>query len=498
MSELEQTWPSQAFDAISIAGRTGQFTLEGIDGDQVQLEPKSSQWFPHDIIPAGRWLQIYLWKYADPADFTLRLPKNKAWVIEISAGRGQIEINNLQTRVQVMLGKGDVRIEDCSGVFDVMSGDGQVKVERCSEAEMPERPPLPQGGPEMDPFAQGADPGAANGFRSPRMKSKMPRDWWAWGEEDWTDWGLEIGEQATAWGLQFAQQARDWARQFSHGFGRMDWQSQKGGVNLQIGKGDVLMQDVRANGCTVGLGRGNAKLEGGLIGELSMIAGHGDVECESVLPAGDWSIKTSHGNIDLALPSNTRAQLDVATRHGDIRSDIPLVRVARPGPETRHGGRMVGTVGQAEGKTGHSTPDMRARVRIKAGDWVITDKEVKVGDHEDPKTHGVPEIRLVASNGDIKIELQRAKSQFVWNETPLGATNMSEGNRETSAQPTDERGTPVEATDPARQATSDSPTTVPTTRNQTGYSSHLAVLQALSAGKINVEEAEQLLRSMES
>ena len=141
---------------------------------------------------------------------------------------------------------------------------------------------------------------------------------------------------------------------------------------------------------------------------------------------------------------------------------------------------------------------MRARVRIKAGNWVITDKDVKVGNHDEPEAQRVPEINLVASNGDIKIELQRAKSRFVWNKTPSGATNMSEGNRsETSSPSEDERGRSVEQPVAASQAKADAASS-PTVKSQPMYTSHLAVLQALSAGEISVEEAEQLLRSMES
>ena len=160
---------------------------------------------------------------------------------------------------------------------------------------------------------------------------------------------------------------------------------------------------------------------------------------------------------------------------------------------------MVGTVGQVDGKARHLVPDMRARVRIKAGNWVITDKDVRVGDHADAETHGVPEIGLVASNGDIKIELQRAKSPFEWNETPSGATNMSEGNRSerSASQSKDEKAATAQATDAARQATVETKPE-PTTSSQPAYDSHLAVLKALSAGEISVEEAEHLLRSMES
>ena len=53
---------------------------------------------------------------------------------------------------------------------------------------------------------------------------------------------------------------------------------------------------------------------------------------------------------------------------------VPLVRVARPGPEARRGGRMVGTLGQSEGKPA--------------------------------------QVTLVVANGDIRIDLQPATATY--------------------------------------------------------------------------------------
>ena len=44
---------------------------------------------------------------------------------------------------------------------------------------------------------------------------------------------------------------------------------------------------------------------------------------------------------------------------------VPLVCVARPGPEARRGGRMVGTLGQSEGKP--AAHQNRERTQLKTG-----------------------------------------------------------------------------------------------------------------------------------
>jgi hypothetical protein len=140
------------------------------------------------------------------------------------------------------------------------------------------------------------------------------------------------------------------------------------------------------------------------------------------LPAGDWLIRANRGDVRLSLPSDTAARLDLTTRHGDIQSKTPLVRVTRQGPESWHGNRMVGIIGaKTEGK--------------------------------------VPEIDVSTLNGDIEIKTESFES-------PYYNTSEKEQNMTTS----------------------------PTSQTGAVYNSELEILTALSGGKINVDEAERLLR----
>jgi DUF4097 and DUF4098 domain-containing protein YvlB len=189
-----------------------------------------------------------------------------------------------------------------------------------------------------------------------------------------------------------------------------------------VGKGDVNMEDIDIKSCYIRAARGDARIKRGRIGALDMKIMAGDVVCESCLPAGDWLIRANRGDVRLSLPSDTAARLDLTTRHGEILSKTPLVRVTRQGPESGHGNRMVGSIGaKSDGK--------------------------------------IPEIDVSTLSGDIEIKTESARSQ-----------NNNAFEKELNI-----------TTNPA------SPTGVV-------YHSELEILTALSDGKINVEEAERLLR----
>jgi hypothetical protein len=227
-----------------------------------------------------------------------------------------------------------------------------------------------------------------------------PESWGDW--EEWAEWGGEFGEK--------------FLRKF---FGETAWSNR--GINIQVGKGDVTMEDIDIKSCYLRTARGDAQIKQGRIGAFDMKIISGDIGCESCLPVGDWLIRANRGDVRFSLPSDTSARLDLTTRHGEILSKTPLVRVTRQGPESWHGSRMVGTVGaKTEGK--------------------------------------VPEIDVSTLNGDIEIKTESARSSY----------NTSEKEQNM--------------------------TTGPTAQTGTVYNSELEILTALSDGKINVDEAERLLR----
>ncbi|MGB8648447.1 MAG: DUF4097 family beta strand repeat-containing protein [Anaerolineae bacterium] len=499
MSELNTSWPAESVDAIRITLLKGQVAIEGTDGNQIELEGEMDQRGGREVRldPMGRWLPLSLWGRHGESNFTLRLPKSKAWVVDLYATQAEVEVSDIQARLSVRLGKGDVRVENCRGQFALMAGRGDVEIEGCTEADMPERPPVPEGmnaqfgpippTPPIPPIppVPPIPPMEANGPKvefgfghrgrmhmrmDPKMRIKMRMgrgddrpgaepegDWEDWNGEEWARWGEEIGERAAAWAEGFVSQV------FSQFGGVID----KKGVSLQLGRGDVKIEDLTARECHIGMGGGDVELDGGCIDNLTIQSSHGDIEIDEVLPAGTWSVDLRHGDIELSLPSDTRARLDVATRHGDIQSDVPLVRVNRPGRESRHGGRMVGTSGPSEG--------------------------------------AIAQISLTTVKGDIHITGPKGESGRR-ERAPESAWFTPPPPPPTSAPTTDASPVGGRATDAPASPLASSPDAsragdVPAGRAADApagprYNSQVEILKALAENKISVAEAEQLLKSI--
>ncbi|HMD88988.1 MAG TPA: DUF4097 family beta strand repeat-containing protein [Anaerolineaceae bacterium] len=438
MNTIERTWPADAFDAISIWAPGIQLTIKSTEGEEVRLESQVGGQVLREfkLEPVERCLQVHMWdEYVSQTPFILYLPEKKNWVVDCSAARGKIEVSDIQARLQLTLQKGDIRLTNCRGIFAITCGDGHVELKHCSEADMPERPSISQTRPDF----QTSTVGDSN------MSSRFFRNWRYWAAEDWADWGMEFSEKARAWGQQFGQF-----------LDHMGWTPHKTGVSMQMSKGDLRLEDIQASACLIKLSKGNAVLEQGRITELDIFLSHGNLDCKSILPAGNWIIEASHGDIHLSLPSDSQARLDVATRQGDIHSKIPLVRVARPGPEARFGGRMVGTIGEMENISS--------------------------------------QLSLAASHGNIDIEVEQAKSQYPNNASQQQTSQKDEALSNQTPVDNPVTNEPVDASDQSIKEKDNISSEIP----QPEVDPRLAILQALHDGAISIEEAEQLLIKLEA
>ncbi|MGD0854253.1 MAG: DUF4097 family beta strand repeat-containing protein [Dehalococcoidia bacterium] len=387
MAKMKRTWPANAFDATGVRARDSKVTIEGIDSDCVNLEGDHEENLRLEIV--DRQLQIQTSERKDKAEFTLQLPKHKAWAVDLFSGQAEFMAGNIQARLNFILGKGEIHVENCSGALSVAAGKGNIHLEHFTETAIAELP------------------------RSTREWSLINLS----KQESWPDWGMDFWHQAgRELGIsvlkRFFKQSGD--------------NEENAGINLQIGKGDLQLEDITVSEFIVRCGMGDVKLKGGRLTDFDLNLIKGNFICESCMPAGNWAIIVNRGDIRLSLPADTRARLDVATRQGDIKSTTPMVRVTRQGPEAWHGGRMVGTMGtNLEGT--------------------------------------MPEIHLNTLHGDITIDTRRTAGLHYEN-----------------------------------QRTGQAPSYVPADGKAVPYNTPLAVLNALSEGRISAEEADRLLRNLNS
>jgi hypothetical protein len=457
MGNYDQTWPAESLDAISLWIPRSQVKIKGSDENLVRLSGSDDGgWAPQMIQPEinGRWLNLRYWdEHSSPGEVVLSVPRDKAWVIELSAWKGDVEIRDVLGRLMIAVQRGSIDMVRCRGMATINTGDGNLNVSGWKEQPVPDRPPTVAQPAGTSP----AEPGFED-FQIPG-----PQEWFDWGPKDWTDWGTRFGGQA-----------RVWAQQFGHFWHQMGWQWPKSGLSLHAGKSDVMLTDVEAQACTIRTSKGDARVEDGAIDNLIVSSSHGDILVEGVYPLQTWDLKTTQGDIRLSLPADAQVRLDAATRQGDLHSEIPLVRVARPGPESRRGGRLVGTMGTAEtaraeislatlhgdieivrGKATRRAPAAQSAANQPGQAWQMP-----------PVTPPVPPVPPIPPTPPIP---------------PGDYDPTAEGIVDLANQVVPEAGSGVGLAEPESEQAQPDPV--------------MAILQALREGAISVEEADRLIES---
>jgi len=411
MTSLKHVWRADEFDAVNIRAGGCKLYLEGTDDDMVSLEGDldEKRFRGVRLDKEGRWLRISVSR-DQSSGLVLKLPRNKAWVTDVFIGKGEIQARGICSRRQIMVGNGDIFIEDLRGMLTLASGRANIHLKHFTQDIVPPPPPTDEGSPD-------------------EPTNKTPWDWLSWRDAEWESWGEGLGERL-GW----------WALDFSRFFDRSDVNVKNAAFSVHTGNGNLEATDINSGTGLFRISNGNLKLQEARIANLNMTLSHGNIEGRSLAPAGNWSIKSTHGNIRLSFASNISARLDMATRNGSIHSEIPLVRVTRQGPETYYGKRMVGTIGPAEEGT-------------------------------------LPELRIVATHGNIDVD------------------SRSPENKPDSGPETEKEKVPlvtgitVKATGAARiEQTPSCQKTIDNTPQ--------AILEALREGRISITEAEELLKSM--
>ena len=135
------------------------------------------------------------------------------------------------------------------------------------------------------------------------------------------------------------------------GFGDVsvhDWQAPtapNGGRHaIRTGSGDVSISRSQASSLEVHTGRGDCAFNQIASTDLRVHSGSGDVALDGDPATGKWDVRTGKGDLSVRTPARA-ARIEAATRHGDISSDLPQVKAARPGPASPRGGRFISVLG---------------------------------------------------------------------------------------------------------------------------------------------------------
>ena len=410
MTNLKHTWPADKFDAVNIKGGDFDLCLQGTDGDMISLEGDidEKRFRGLRLDESGRWLKIFV-PHHQSSGLILKLPRSKSWITEVFAGKSHIQARGFCSRLQVMVGNGDIFIEDMRGMITIASGRADIHLKHFTQSILPPPPPVNEETPA-------------------ETTGKASWDWLGWGDVEWERWGEGLGERI-GW----------WALDFSRFFDNSDINVKNAGLSVHTGNGNLEAADLNSETGLFRISNGNLKLQDAHIADLNITLSHGNIEGRSLTPAGYWSIKNTHGNTRLSFASNISARLDMATRNGNIHSEIPLVRVTKQGPETGYGKRMVGTMGPAA---------------------------------EGP----LPELHITATHGNIDVDSRSPESKHA--AAPLdikeGATASAGSTKTDSAAGTEAESSCQKPIDHTPQS----------------------ILEALREGRISVNEAEDLLKGM--
>ena len=128
-----------------------------------------------------------------------------------------------------------------------------------------------------------------------------------------------------------------------------DWQAPAapnggGKHTIRTGSGDVSVSRSQAPSLEVHTGRGDCAFDKITMADLRVHSGSGDVALNGDPATGKWDVRTGKGDLSVRIPARA-ARIEAFTRHGQVSSDLPQVKAARPGPASQRGGRSISVTG---------------------------------------------------------------------------------------------------------------------------------------------------------
>jgi DUF4097 and DUF4098 domain-containing protein YvlB len=400
MIEIERSFSAAEIEKIEIEIALGDLSLAAASGDRIGLRAqiRSNDETELEISVAGDTLTIknrrennWSTRNASRIDLALSVPALAATTIRVQTGLGDVSADGVSGLAQVLTGKGSVSAARGNSPLNIKAGKGDVTVR-------------------------------------------------AWrGDLEITTGKGDVAVSDLTGGLRMSTGAGDAAvvRWLAPG---------EGAHQIKTGSGDVAVRQGQAHKLEVQIGRGDCAVQQASLRWLDAHSGMGDLNLAGDPLGGQWVARAGKGDLTLMLAANVAARIEAATRHGQIFSDLPQVKVARPGPASPLGGRSIAVVG------------------------------------DEPRA----EIKLETYKGDITV---RTSERSV-----LMATLPTQVTVEAPPAPS----TPPRAPFPTWAPVPPTPPTLPaSTAPAAPGLTAMSVLESLERGEINADEAEALLRALD-
>ncbi|MEZ4767764.1 MAG: DUF4097 family beta strand repeat-containing protein [Caldilineales bacterium] len=370
--------------------------IHGDDEDELELALAGRQLrigHPSNDGDFGNWGRVH------PAiDVELTLPAGADLPLDVQTGKGDVRLSGVKRTQAVRTGKGDVSVAGTVGQLAIESGAGDISVAGC--------------GGELTIHTGSGDVQVGNSQASLAVRT---------GRGDISIDGV-VGSLDVSTG--------------SGDVSASNWQASENGAassgSINTGSGDVALSYGQAESLRVQTGRGDCALSHLHVARLHVKTGSGDLVASGDPGVGQWQLNTSKGDIVLKVPGNVAARIEASTRRGSIHSDLPQVKVGKPGPAGQHSGRTIIVLGD----------EPRAEVLAESGKGDI----------------------VVRATGPVPVAV--GQSVAVAEVVTSGMSNLA------PSQPV-----PVTRTVPSRDVT-------------------MGILESLSRGEISVDEAETLLKAL--
>lgn len=440
MTEMERSFVAQDVQRIRIELARGDLRVAGDEEDQVHIRARLPSQGSDDleVTLAEGELTIRGPGNGRRADLILAVPQAWGRPLAATLAKGDASVRAVRGVVELTTARGDVRVEGSSGALRLGTSRGNVHVTQHRGSLVVN---TGKGDCRISELAGALQMALGAGDASIHASRLEPAD-------------QDVGSL--------------------EGAGAPAEESPLGGSVVEIGSGDLSLANTAAQGLRVQTGKGDCRLTEFTAHRLRVSTAKGDISVAGNPVQGDWEISTSKGDISLRLPAQVAARIEAATRRGDISSNVPEVRVGRPGPASAGGGRSVAVTGDAT---------KRADIRLET---VMGDIHIRVAGAEAAR---LPEARAAGSSPDPEPKQRAAEPSS--KESDAAARAESSTREGMAAEgPADEPTGSGKAYQPGEGNGG------PATRQEREDSPVLAILESLGRGELTVREAEALLSSV--